>query len=79
MTVNSVRHSFLCNNSGLLILLHGIISLPDPMSYDKQFYSMGAPGYAEKVSKISPGIINKLQAYLQIMQKTYAKFKKKIG
>ena len=34
MAVNSVRYSFLCNNSGLSILLHGVISLPDVTSYD---------------------------------------------
>ena len=35
MHVNSVRHGFLCNNSGLSILLHGVISLSDATSCDK--------------------------------------------
>ena len=35
MTVNSVRHGFLCNNGGLSILLHGVISLTGAASYDK--------------------------------------------
>ena len=39
MAVNSVRHGFLCNNSGLSILLHGVISLPDATSYDKRNFT----------------------------------------
>ena len=36
MAVNSVRHGFLCNNNGLSILLHGVISLPDATSFTYQ-------------------------------------------
>ena len=35
---NSYVHRYLCKNSGLSILLHGVISLPDATSYDKYFY-----------------------------------------
>ena len=40
MAVNSVRHSFLCNNSGLKNLLHGVISLPDATSYNNFSYHL---------------------------------------
>ena len=40
MAVDSVRHGLLCNNSGLSILLHSVISLPDATSYDKASYCM---------------------------------------
>ena len=38
MGVNSYTNRYLCKNSGLSILLHGVISLPDPTSYDKYIY-----------------------------------------
>ena len=38
MADNSVRHGFLCNNSGLSILLHGVFSLHDATPCDKCSY-----------------------------------------
>ena len=38
MAVSSVRHGFLCNNSGLTILLHDVISVPGATSCDKVRY-----------------------------------------
>ena len=37
MAVNSVRHGFLCNNSGLAVFMHGVISLSEATYYDKCF------------------------------------------
>ena len=37
MAYNSMRHRFLCNNSGSSILLHGVILRPDAKSYDKRY------------------------------------------
>ena len=56
MTVNSVRHGFLCNNSGLSILLHGLISLPDATSYDtcKIIYHEFEDGIEKNLSRGSP-------------------------
>ena len=37
--VNSYTNRYLCKNSGLSILLHGVISLPDATSCEKLYYS----------------------------------------
>ena len=43
MAVNSVRRGFLCNNSGLPILLLGVMSLPDATSCDNTHCTLICP------------------------------------
>ena len=50
MLVNSVQHDFLCNNSGLSVLLHDFISLPGATSNDKTNCSDKSPFFVVGVA-----------------------------